>query len=99
MTFSKSGLTVGEMSAPEIVIRIRLKIYEMPGLGALLRVVMRRLCAVRSEGVPPACAQNRVIRLRFQRSEIGRTLLVKTFLHDFKCLKTHWYYLKKSESV
>ncbi|HMK37233.1 MAG TPA: hypothetical protein VK463_19320, partial [Desulfomonilaceae bacterium] len=34
--------------------------YKIAGLGALLSEVMRRLCVVRSEGVPPACAQNRV---------------------------------------
>ena len=39
---------------------IRHKIYKIPGLGALLSEVMRRLCVVRSEGVPPVCAQNRV---------------------------------------
>ena len=43
-----------------LVIRIRHKIYEIPGLGALLSEVMRRPCVVRSEGVPPACAQNRL---------------------------------------
>ncbi|HMK36015.1 MAG TPA: hypothetical protein VK463_13160 [Desulfomonilaceae bacterium] len=40
----------------------RHKIYRIAGLGALLSEVMRRLCVVRSEGVPPACAQNRVAR-------------------------------------
>jgi len=44
----------------EDVIRIRHKIHEIPGLGALLSEVMRRLCVVRSEGVPPAFARNRV---------------------------------------
>jgi len=39
---------------------IRHKIYKIPGLGARLSEVMRRLCVVRSEGVPPVCAQNRV---------------------------------------
>ncbi|HMK34692.1 MAG TPA: hypothetical protein VK463_06480 [Desulfomonilaceae bacterium] len=42
------------------IIRIRYKIYKIAGLGALLSEVMRRLCVVRSEGVPPASAQNRV---------------------------------------
>jgi len=42
------------------LIRIRHKFYEIGGLGALLSAVMRRLCVVRSEGVPRACAQNRV---------------------------------------
>jgi len=37
----------------ELLIRIRHKIYEIAGLGALLSEVMRRLCVVRSEGVPP----------------------------------------------
>ncbi|HMK34528.1 MAG TPA: hypothetical protein VK463_05645 [Desulfomonilaceae bacterium] len=44
----------------ESLIRVRHKIYKIAGLGALLSEVMRRLCVVRSEGVPPACAQNRV---------------------------------------
>jgi len=35
------------------IIRIRNKICEIPGLGALLSEVMRRFCVVRSEGVPP----------------------------------------------
>jgi len=34
--------------------------YKIAGLGTLLSEVMRRVCVVRSEGVPPACAQNRV---------------------------------------
>ena len=42
------------------MIRIRHTIYTIAGLGALMSEVMRRLCVVRSEGVPPACAQNRV---------------------------------------
>jgi len=42
------------------MIRIRHKIFKIAGLGALLSEVMRRLCVVRSEGVPPARAQNRV---------------------------------------
>ncbi|HMK33896.1 MAG TPA: hypothetical protein VK463_02435 [Desulfomonilaceae bacterium] len=44
----------------KMVIRIRQKIYEVAGLGALLSEVMRRLCVVRSDGVPPTYAQNRV---------------------------------------
>jgi len=46
--------------APKQVIRIRRTIYEIAGLAALLSQVMRRLCVVRSEGVPAACVQNRV---------------------------------------
>ena len=42
------------------LIRIRHEIYEIARLGALLSEVMRRLRVVRSEGEPPACAQNRV---------------------------------------
>ena len=51
---------IREIGEELLVIRIRHKIYKIAGLGALLSEVMRRLCVVRSEGVPPACAQNRV---------------------------------------
>ena len=49
-----------ECKARRNLIRIRHKMYKIAGLGALLSAVMRRFCVVRSEGVPPACARNRV---------------------------------------
>jgi len=66
------------------LIRISNKIYEKAGLGVLLSEVMRRLCVVRSEGVPQACAQNRVTCKKANP-------YYKKFLPDVKYLKTHWY--------
>jgi len=67
-----------------ILIRIRQKIYEIAGLGALLSEVMRRLCVVRSEGVPPACARNRVTC-----KEANPYHYYKKCLPDFKYSKSH----------
>jgi len=61
-----------------LLIRIRHKIYKIPGLGALLSEFMRRLCVVRSEGVPPDSAQielpeKKRIRITTQKTSRNRT--------------------------